>query len=36
MARHWGVKITAEEAAGVTDEASFVALVARALERAQP
>ena len=36
MARHWGVSITAEEAAGVTGEASFVALIARALERAQP
>jgi len=34
MARNWGVSITAEEAAGVEDEDGFVALVARALERA--
>ncbi len=34
MARNWGVSITAEEAAAVADEDGFVALVARALERA--
>ena len=35
MARHWGVSVTAEEAAAVRDEAGFVAMVSAALERAQ-
>ena len=34
MAENWGITITAEEAAGVTDAAEFEALIARALERA--
>jgi hypothetical protein len=34
MARHWGIRITADEAAAVADEAGFVALIARALDRA--
>jgi hypothetical protein len=34
MARNWGVSVTADEAAAVTDEAGFVALIGRALERA--
>jgi hypothetical protein len=34
MARHWGVSVTAEEAAQVRDEAGFVSMVSRALERA--
>ncbi len=33
MAEHWGVTVTAEEAAAVTDPAGFDALIARALER---
>ncbi|WP_232830759.1 ATPase [Tropicimonas sp. IMCC34011] len=33
MARNWGISVTAEEAAAVTDAASFEDLVARALER---
>ena len=35
MARHWGVSVTAEEAADVRDEAGFVRLVSAALERAR-
>ncbi|MEM0936042.1 MAG: ATPase [Pseudomonadota bacterium] len=35
MARHWGVRVTADEVADVRDEAAFVAMVARALERAE-
>jgi hypothetical protein len=35
MARHWGVSVTAEQAAQVRDEAGFVRLVSAALERAQ-
>ena len=34
MAREWGVRITAEEAAGVTDAAGFDALIAAAIDRA--
>jgi hypothetical protein len=34
MARNWGVSVTAEEAAAVREEADFVDMVARALERA--
>jgi hypothetical protein len=35
MAAHWGVSVTAEEAAAVRDEAGFVAMVSAALERAR-
>jgi hypothetical protein len=33
MARHWGLTITAEEAAAVAAPADFEALIARTLER---
>ena len=34
MARHWGVSISADEAAAVRDEEGFVALISHALDRA--
>jgi len=34
MARHWGVTVSADEAAAVRDAAGFDAMIARALERA--
>jgi hypothetical protein len=34
MARHWGVRVSADEVAGVGDTAAFDALILRALERA--
>lgn len=33
MARNWGISVKAEEIAAVTDDESFIALIARALER---
>ncbi|MEM1430815.1 MAG: ATPase [Pseudomonadota bacterium] len=35
MAAHWGVTVSAEEVAAVTDEAGFITMVSAALERAR-